>query len=1390
MRWLYVLSLVYLVINVTTGKSTCPANTFACTDGSCIPEDWVGDGEADCDDRSDEIGHTTNRTKEEDPFDEIVTLPPHLRQSSKERQPSTEADRECPYEHQVRIDQCAEPVLLFLHDVNAIYFENTSLLSDKDTQKTVEKGCDLMQEYSICTQGTSKACSVDEGVQAWREGCVTVDYIDFYRQHRVKIFSFRFNSDCSEPAMEMLQPIIEESQHVTSSLRCRDINEISLTTEMSIDDDETVVEEDHTTTTVTVTNALTTKIKSTAMNRTIGPVVQITADDLPMETTTVPIAVGHVQLKINMSDAVNALYYIYDVCSSSYTKSPFATVATKICGRQDEIAKHSDCYQNTLEKAKCTIKDAKNECEALESFNSNLDCAIVTMNDVCEVEAQNLVIELQEAINDLVIEKKCFETREKETATPAAAANKDEFHLTTKMTHCTDDQENNALSCLVELLEINKQLAQFQNLNFLLEISTENSTIVTHICDLYSKYEKCLKATVFINEKRCAFSSPLNTLARIGLAPICSIDSRPLLSSHRECLSKLASQAEETSNCQSGLAGLGNTVNMMMQMSQIGEEEGCPHEPPTNLDEIIARPVTRQTLPPIQRRPGAAPMARPLNTVSPSESGTQPTSISSFEQCVRPLTAFQPHPLSVIKVPRQIDEACEEFKKFQNCVEDIKCHPLWARGMTAMFSYACGEGAEGYKKVRQCLRKVSAEENVKECVTTFSRGAPTQACLSANALLSCAIAPIQTECGEETSGWIIKYVTKFATAIDPRCKLASQLPIGKVIGVGCSAEEEAIIDHCAAPLNDIGTRMEELFQGGLQAMMKNVNSLAPVFAGGCNLTDEFRQCASFLLSGRTPCVISSCMIRAGEGICTQPDPTKAIDDNLSCVFAQIQEPSFAKCVRSTLTRVKQFTLNSFRNVLPKFIECTEELVRAKCGEIPIKILRAMSSPDICPVGPAPIVPVNRPQATPSIEQQIPTCTSEKRASYEQCTRPFYSRYRMLPVTLLNESENMDQVCTDVSIMDGCSISTQICSSPEQTALKKMIEQLCATREVFDQHKICLKSIINSKQGASCMSEFMTSSPNDRCTAIQNAANCMAKHVRDSCGDDAFTYTFTTMSDYARMIDNQCVIDKPTVLITTGCSEQDMVTYLSCESSIDPFSFRPVSIIGDGSKWDEMCTAFNTSYKPCVEKMTCRFEPISSANIQLFDGICNRPLTLRDQKSYGRCLSDYTNKAAGQKCISTMASIDPMASDAPIKMCQALNSILTCAGNDIEKECGYDALLHVYEQHTQWAQAYNKSCVIQSPKLKPISTNTLDRSRDVEPVHVVRDETTPSSVQKDATPTVLTTDSATPEIVVVTTDAEAEPMTTTHPKDITTTAKDAITYLPTSLLVFLVTLQMF
>src|SRR4051794_861719 len=118
-------------------------------------------------------------------------------------------------------------------------------------------------------------------------------------------------------------------------------------------------------------------------------------------------------------------------------------------------------------------------------------------------------------------------------------------------------------------------------------------------------------------------------------------------------------------------------------MSSIGMEEGCPREAPKDLDEIIARPV---------ERPGSAkiPIARPIPiktstesvpVVAPCEAEEQ----TKFGACVQPLTAFQPHPLAVIKQPKQIDDACEAYRNFNHCRTQLKCNPLWARGMRRVY---------------------------------------------------------------------------------------------------------------------------------------------------------------------------------------------------------------------------------------------------------------------------------------------------------------------------------------------------------------------------------------------------------------------------------------------------------------------------------------------------------------------------------------------------------------------------------------------------------------------------------------------------------------------------------------------------------------------------------
>lgn len=39
------------------------------------------------------------------------------------------------------------------------------------------------------------------------------------------------------------------------------------------------------------------------------------------------------------------------------------------------------------------------------------------------------------------------------------------------------------------------------------------------------------------------------------------------------------------------------------------------------------------------------------------------------------------------------------LQNFNTCRANLKCNPLWARGMSAMFEYACGDGYEKYLKV-------------------------------------------------------------------------------------------------------------------------------------------------------------------------------------------------------------------------------------------------------------------------------------------------------------------------------------------------------------------------------------------------------------------------------------------------------------------------------------------------------------------------------------------------------------------------------------------------------------------------------------------------------------------------------------------------------------------
>ena len=46
--------------------------------------------------------------------------------------------------------------------------------------------------------------------------------------------------------------------------------------------------------------------------------------------------------------------------------------------------------------------------------------------------------------------------------------------------------------------------------------------------------------------------------------------------------------------------------------------------------------------------------------------------------------------------------------------------------------------------------------------------------------------------------------------------------------------------------------------------------------------------------------VTSCLIQAGDGICSKPDRKVAIQENLSCVFGLVSEAEFVVCLKEKL----------------------------------------------------------------------------------------------------------------------------------------------------------------------------------------------------------------------------------------------------------------------------------------------------------------------------------------------------------------------------------------------------------------------------------------------------------------------------------------------------------
>uniref|UniRef100_A0A915EBU5 DUF19 domain-containing protein n=1 Tax=Ditylenchus dipsaci TaxID=166011 RepID=A0A915EBU5_9BILA len=431
-----------------------------------------------------------------------------------------------------------------------------------------------------------------------------------------------------------------------------------------------------------------------------------------------------------------------------------------------------------------------------------------------------------------------------------------------------------------------------------------------------------------------------------------------------------------------------------------------------------------------------------------------------------------------------------------------------------------------------------------------------------------------------------------------------------------------------------------------------MNSLKVV----CSLSSRMSTIWPSFCRGLQPNKRIPCLIRAGNGICEQPNVAAAIEENLGCVFKQVADTNFAKCLRSTISTLKTFNLEALRGVLPKFVECVEPIVLKSCGPVPLNVLKALSSSNICPVSLA-IDEVS--SLATSTTAEPAKCTAQLLASYNQCHEQFTAKYTFWPTSLINQSVLMDEMCTDLESLSKCleTSASSICEHPgKQKAIQMLSTRLCTNKSAFEQRRQCMLQMVSSQKGAQCLESFIADETSkEYCSSLNQSTNCLSEAVFKECPPETVSFIYEHTNEYLHGLQTSK---------ENSCHDQDLIQYLECEQIVDQFRFKPVAFISNSSKWNEFCTVTKEKYRPCMDALPCRFEPITGASLSLFESLCDREVTHRDQLRFAPCLSDYINTPAGKQCVEPFGSVDLLTRQAGTQLCPVVNTILNCSARAI------------------------------------------------------------------------------------------------------------------------------
>lgn len=88
--------------------------------------------------------------------------------------------------------------------------------------------------------------------------------------------------------------------------------------------------------------------------------------------------------------------------------------------------------------------------------------------------------------------------------------------------------------------------------------------------------------------------------------------------------------------------------------------------------------------------------------------------------------------------------------------------------------------------------------------------------------------------------------------------------------------------------------------------------------------------------------------------------------------------------------------------------------------------------------------------------------------------------------------------------------------------------------------------------------------NQTCITLNQTVQCAADKIFNECPVDTVPFVYDYTNGYLREFvvekEDACNLVAPIISLQTGCSEEDLIRYLECESIIDKYRFQPISII--------------------------------------------------------------------------------------------------------------------------------------------------------------------------------------------------------------------------------------